>query len=424
MTENEKGRQEKRRTVPARCPPVPSGPPLRPGWRRESFAVRVVTPMFGGGPRPGENDPVTLVRGASVRGHLRFWWRATRGAAYRDAKALYEREGAIWGTTKTPSRVTVQVKVLDEGRRVPVSRGHPCAYVLFPFLQQEMRGTQGHVGVVFDLTLEYKEGLREDVMAALWAWVNFGGIGARTRLGCGALFCEALSAPAAAVPQDVRDWYASSQGEYGWEPPAEPAAWPTLPPPDWLVVGSGGGREPERAWAEVVRVLQEFRQGGAPDRRGRRQGRSVGSSGRRPLWPEGRALRAGRLGGRPKSGRAEDLPPGFPRAELGLPIVLRGGERPKTLEPGGGRKRMASPVILKPLVLSSGKALPIALRLRTESLDGVRLGETEYGPESIRNPAFARDARSPLHGRTKTGSALEAFMVFARERLEKGGKRS
>ena len=43
---------------------------------------KVITPLFGGGVDPAKADPVTVVRATEIRGHLRFWWRATRGGQF------------------------------------------------------------------------------------------------------------------------------------------------------------------------------------------------------------------------------------------------------------------------------------------------------------------------------------------------------
>jgi hypothetical protein len=113
-----------------------------------------------------------------------------------------------------------------------------------------------------------------------------------------------------------------------------------------------------------------------------------------------------------------------------LPIVFhyqdpqRLGEPPDTvLYPtndthGKRRERMASPLILKPLALADGKAIPLILRLKTPPLTGVdlRRGETSLPlPPStaIRDPRLSSYPNSPLAG-SPNGSALEAFLAFAR----------
>ena len=57
-----------------------------------TYDIEVITPLFGGGVEAGVNDPITLIRPSSIRGHLRFWWRATRGAAFSTAAEMRQRE--------------------------------------------------------------------------------------------------------------------------------------------------------------------------------------------------------------------------------------------------------------------------------------------------------------------------------------------
>lgn len=45
-----------------------------------SLEIATITPLFGGGYAARECDELIPVRSAAVRGHLRFWWRATAGA--------------------------------------------------------------------------------------------------------------------------------------------------------------------------------------------------------------------------------------------------------------------------------------------------------------------------------------------------------
>jgi hypothetical protein len=79
---------------------------------------------------------------------------------------------------------------------------------------------------------------------------------------------------------------------------------------------------------------------------------------------------------------------------------------------------MASPLVLKPLAMADGKAVPLILRLVTPPLTGVEL---KQGSRLLPFPATAvRDARlatyrdSPLTG-AASGSAIEAFLLHARK---------
>jgi hypothetical protein len=129
----------------------------------------------------------------------------------------------------------------------------------------------------------------------------------------------------------------------------------------------------------------------------------------------------------------------FPRAEFGLPIVFHfqgQGEPPDTVLYPSGAERMASPLILKPLALANGKAVPLILQLVTPIVDALELKpankaaaqELDVSPDTellglrgmkpiIRGPELARRT-SPLAGSQK-GSALDAFLNRARARESK-----
>ena len=96
----------------------------------------------------------------------------------------------------------------------------PLPYVAFPFQGENPTKTGAQTpalyypaGGAFDLVLKYPREMEIEVEAAVWAWVNFGGLGARTRRGCGTLFSSRLA------PTDpVRSWY--QQKIKGFEIPA------------------------------------------------------------------------------------------------------------------------------------------------------------------------------------------------------------
>jgi CRISPR-associated protein Cmr1 len=180
------------------------------------------------------------------------------------------------------------------------------------------------------------------------------------------------------------------------------------------------------AWDRVIERFRHFRQGVG---RGRNQGQQPNRPGR-SRYPEPEAIRTVLYNPQTpwQHERMEHIPnDAFPRAELGLPIVFHfqgQGEPPDTVlypdndSEGKKRERMASPLILKPLALASGKAVPLILRLQTPALTGVdlRRGETSLSlpPTTvIRDPRLAGYQDSPLAG-SPNGSAIEAFIAFAR----------
>jgi len=399
----------------------------------QTYEIQVITPLFGGGVEAGVNDPVTLIRSSSIRGHLRFWWRATRGAKFATVADLRQREGDIWGTTTSPSQVVVEARLLSRGTtypcaHIPDGKNFPrfkdlhSGYALFPFQGSKKDGTpisECTSKVSFELKLTYPNSLLEDVKAAVWAWVNFGGIGARTRRGCGALYCRELSPP---ETSSIKSWYETNLKSFDISLNARD--WPTLPE-DMLVRVN---RDPMQAWAEVVGLMHTFRQG-------QNVGRNPGKAPYRPgrsRWPEPETIRNTTSRRDPRHPRMSVIPnDAFPRAEFGLPIVFhfKDYEDPEDTElypvvRGKEKTRMSSPLILRPLLCKNGSALEAILRLNTQSADEVVLKKTPKSPKfkKICDPTLATYPNSPLGRpiaakpvRSPSGSAIEGFLAFAEE---------
>lgn len=429
-----------------RCPQ----PPAKRSASKVSrdYEISLVTPLFGGGFEAGTPDETRPVRSLSIRGALEFWWRATRGAEFATAKELFERHSDIWGATDRPSAVDIEVHDVQAAlqRRCAgyfwdnaARRGQgawrlrweaPFAnsslpYALFPFQGKEPsapnalpqkepaefieRGS-------FVLRVSCPKDVLEDAALAVWAWVNFGGLGSRARRGCGALLCKEL-APLSA--DNIPMWFRGKLSH------AEAAVreWPTMPRD--LHVGAVP-LAPLDAWKEVISLMQTFRQGPGVGRNQKNQQNQPGRS----RFSEPETIRRV-TGTRSRDhGRLVHIPDdAFPRAEFGLPIVFhflpgKGEPADTVLYPssapnGNRRERMASPLILKPLALADGKAVPLILRLVTPELNGVDLRRKDGG-QSLPLPrsTVTRDGRlavyqkSPLAG-SASGSVIDAFLAFA-----------
>ena len=89
-----------------------------------------------------------------------------------------------------------------------------------------------------------------------------------------------------------------------------------------------------------------------------------------------------------------------------------------------GSMRMASPVILRPIAFGDGHSgVPLILRFNTEPLNQVELKVKRIvigsaGPKGIRDPKLSTYRGSPMTGRSTNGSALEAFIAFAKEKKQ------
>jgi len=405
----------------------------------------LITPLFGGGVKTMEADPVTIIRGSSIRGQLRFWWRATRGGQFNgDLQKMKEAEDLLWGAASTetaprPSMVQIEVSIDYEGKpdapfeviNKPDKQGRPKrvvqprpdstapAYAVFPLQPSEEDAQIGGVGMTTksirtDIRFTLKLSLEKDgedrnlteVEAALWAWETFGGIGGRTRRGLGALKCTSISDKA--VPLLKREAVETNLHKSLQHHVLEGIWPPNVPYVDRQgrnikVVNRNGNVL--QVWQALIVALRNFRQA--------RYGK-MGKS----KWPEANEIRR-RAGLPPKladNKTTNDLVEKFPRALFGLPIVFHMAHDPSlkkltlSLQGANNIQRLASPLILRPLECTGG-AVGLAVILSTTSvppdglsLEGIPLSGDQPDANLTKNEARKID---PLDGNP---DVLQAFL--------------
>lgn len=422
------------RKLPATVPDVPAPGPDEMVER--TYEIRLVTPMFGGGVKAGEPDSLMPFRASSIRGHLRFWWRATCGACL-EPNELFERESQIWGNVTAPSRV--DVAVLNARAANPVScaqyrlnhagkqrlnwnppfQNSALQYVAFPFQgESPARGAAAKPPAkmiengTFELRIRMPMEFETEVTAALKFWIAFGGLGARTRRGCGSLYSAELS-PTDRTAASLRRWIETSYGGYALS--GTPRSWPTFA--ESVKVGSAA--KVIAAWNDAILPLRDFRQGVEIGRNP-----SDEKPAGRSRYPEPETIRQCTKTHSPRHKRQESIPnDAVPRAAFGMPIIFHfidkaSGDPPDTeLAPSAECSRMASPLILKALAIGPDVALPIALRFRTEPLNSAVLKmqnqvKGTFDVSCITHERLSRYNNSPMEGLSVKGCVLEAFMNF------------
>ncbi|MGC8667551.1 MAG: type III-B CRISPR module RAMP protein Cmr1 [Chthonomonadales bacterium] len=376
---------------------VPAAPewqnPIRPGVQSITLNLKTITPMFGGGYQPREVDADMPIRPAAIRGHLRFWWRALYGSRYATAEELFQAEEALWGSAEKAGSIAIRIPKAELGAeytgydttsRSP--RPEPVwaewsknkegnwkkpprvvqpwpSYALFAFFGEEPNRTaRCQLGIAFKLTLAFDSSApEEEVLQAAAAWVRFGGLGAGTRRGCGSIQCDELS--------DIR---LSPLG-------ANSHALTRL---HGAVALLGNAKDNAvTAWNEAVNIYQKFRQGEdvARTHRTKKPAGADNSTPGRSWWPEADSIR--RLTGcNARQHKPEHaVQKGFPRADLGLPIVFHFKDKkygdPDDIVLSGlapGKERLASPVITKAVADRKGYR-PLVLVLNAPHA-------WEYGP--------------------------------------------
>lgn len=383
-------------------------------WVRK---YKLITPLFGGGVNPMECDPVTLIRGSEIRGQLRFWWRATRSGGYKTVEELRQKESAIWGKAAVKGEpapthgeiLQIQVDVLEKG--IVVGPKDLPPYAAFPL--QQVQNAKLPVNVVFQLTISFPEKWQADIQVALWAWETFGGIGARTRRGFGAIqLLESRgsdkgedSAILPSNPASAEEWVRKKLHKYINEQNF-PEHVPHLSPDVQLRITSAG-QQASSVWRNLISKLSDFRQmrPSFKDNKGKtRKGKNK--------WPEANAIRELH-----KQGKTEQK---FPRAAFGLPIIFHfigQGEPPDyTLEGAKeGSERLTSPLILRPLACANGQVVGLAALLDGTSLplDGLEISAKGRQAKKVKASLEAQDIKTLAIDELKDQTdVLKAFMDY------------
>ena len=325
--------------------------------------IGLITPMLGGGVESLRIDHGMLIRAASIRGHLRFWWRTFQDCA--DVKALREKEKALWGSTENASKVIVRVQTTNQGRPVEYKKDTKAnatelpKYVIFPLDNtKDVKAFTLKEGISFDLHLTYPSDREKELFTAVKLWLLFGGIGARTRRGMGSLYCGAWTGWQSR--ENVVDWL--QEVIPAGNPSGEPK-WPSLIGGRLQLIERDCHTNIVELWRGWINNYQRFRQFRVDKHTGKKDdwGHSV--------WPEPNAIRTLHREGSFENNAY------FPRGAYGLPISFHFGERdPLNCTLCGSAddvmERWSSPVILKVARLSQDKCLKICLKLNSPLPEG------------------------------------------------------
>ncbi len=169
--------------------------------KKVSITLETVTPLF----LSGNDQNAVELRAASIRGQLRYWYRALLGGlGVTRPDRLHELESQVFGKEERGSPVLVRVKdirwaggrikqnsELDLGydRTKKETRRPGLTYLLYSTQLGGNERPYADVGTTF--TLEFssfnKDADRVLKLAAcaLWCWTHLGGIGTRARRGGG-----------------------------------------------------------------------------------------------------------------------------------------------------------------------------------------------------------------------------------------------
>lgn len=188
----------------------------------KEFDVEVVTPMFLG----GANIQDAELRVPSIKGVLRFWWRATCGI--ESLKKMKEKEADIFGSTDNKAGFSIQIdnpdnrkpvlENLPQGWKVPVENKKfkigIIDYLAFGVRDHKKGYTRKHIPSKssFKLTFFfYRQNQQASILNAFYALINYGGLGAKSRNGFGSLCLKNPKGIDLFSTQEMKDYTALSK---------------------------------------------------------------------------------------------------------------------------------------------------------------------------------------------------------------------
>lgn len=153
---------------------------------KRTFSVQATTAMFMHG--AGGSSGAAELRPPSIKGVLRYWFRAVAGAYFEPAE-LRKCEAEVFGDTDSGAKLIVRVveKTVSYPNQKPFLLPHKA--------QPNQKSPSNAVAPNsrFDIVLQSYPGAEKGFEAACWSlWVaiNLGGFGQRARRGAGSLKLE------------------------------------------------------------------------------------------------------------------------------------------------------------------------------------------------------------------------------------------
>jgi CRISPR-associated protein Cmr1 len=224
-----------------------------------SATFHVTTPMFCGGANPHHAE----LRPPSIKGVLRFWWRACAWSRYQGDLATIrtEEERLFGGPDAGQSLVTIRLHTTGAIRRGVLPAGNGIGYLGYGTTGTNTEPARECLLAPFEFTMELRQRrpLRADQRAllldAVRALGTCGGLGSRSRRGLGSLSLAALDG-GEACRLDTSLVQLRESGRAG---PGQLPEYSALSPHSRLLVGQHGATDALVVLNQLGEEYQRFR---------------------------------------------------------------------------------------------------------------------------------------------------------------------
>lgn len=278
---------------------------------------RIVTPMFLGGADPAREAELRV---PSIKGALRFWWRALMWGKVKDIADLHRREAELFGSSdEGQSRFLMRLEAAVTEANVVQENWPQAQWQRYTGYGLRDKGERCFLKPGREFTVHFhlrrcSDEQSAQLLAAVQLFGLLGGLGARSRKGWGSVTLSKLDGAAWQCPAMPEQWKQTVQSIVP-QPPSRSAAYSAF---TQAARWNSGATKPNSAAAQQ--------------------------------W-------LGQL----YQGHVKSTDPKAHRAQFGLPREFKKGTLPR-------RERRASPLFLHIHQCPDGKALPCALWLPADFL--------------------------------------------------------
>lgn len=181
-----------------------------------SYQCEVITPMFVS----GADQRVAELREPTIKGLLRFWWRAT--VEFESLGEMKKNEESLFGSTDSKSMINLKLlnKKINLETKLPrgleyKARGKSADIMDYIAYGQKMKIEGQKVvrryiapGSTFTIRLTFPSNNRNEIQNALFAFSMFGGIGSKSRngFGCFKILDERIGIEKKILDHDINEF--------------------------------------------------------------------------------------------------------------------------------------------------------------------------------------------------------------------------
>lgn len=155
---------------------------------KKTYDCEVVTPMFLAGADQKEAE----LRTQSIKGDLRFWWRALYGSD--NIEDMKKRESEVFGDTEKKSKTKIMLSNVNT--KESLDKLHKSGFHTLNYMAYGYDDNKGNIrkyilpGSTFEFSVLFCNEIYKQLENVINVFLQFGGLGSKSRNGFGSIYCK------------------------------------------------------------------------------------------------------------------------------------------------------------------------------------------------------------------------------------------